>query len=106
MTDNFGDLSEGHAFFSDTVIPGPCETLLRHEPVEMRSIEPVHRGPAVEPFAQTPTVFLCPLRKFDKRCVLGLPTEKQASCCSWPCGGSRISLSKNQCHIFRIGKED
>src|ERR1700752_554008 len=28
-----------------------CGTLLQHEPVEMSRIEPVHRGPAVEPVA-------------------------------------------------------
>ena len=46
------DLSEGHAFFGDPVIPRSCGTLLQHEPVEMRNIEPVDSRPAVEPFAQ------------------------------------------------------
>jgi hypothetical protein len=37
--------------FGDLLHLGSCGTLLKHEPVEMSSIELVHRGPAVEPVA-------------------------------------------------------
>jgi hypothetical protein len=49
--DHAGDVAERHALVGDPVIPGSCGTLLKHEPVEMSSIEPVHRGPAVKPVA-------------------------------------------------------
>ena len=45
------DLSQRHTLFSDRVIPGSCGTLLERQPVETGSIEPVDRGPAVEPVA-------------------------------------------------------
>jgi hypothetical protein len=49
--DHASDVSERHTLFGDPLIPGSCGTLLQHEPVEMSSIEPVDRGPAVEPVA-------------------------------------------------------
>jgi hypothetical protein len=55
--DHASDVSERHALFGDPVIPGSCGTLLKHEPVVISSIEPEHRGPAVEPvatYAETP----------------------------------------------------
>src|SRR5205809_3845844 len=49
--DNPGDLSKRHALFRDPMISGSRRTLLKYEPIKMSSIEPVHRGPVVEPFA-------------------------------------------------------
>ena len=49
--DYISDVSERHALFGDAMIPGSRGTLLKHEPVKMSSIEPMHRGPAVEPIA-------------------------------------------------------
>jgi hypothetical protein len=37
--------------FVGPVIVGSCGALLRSQPVEMSSIEPVHAGPAIEPVA-------------------------------------------------------
>src|SRR5438270_9764442 len=47
--DCLSDLSSRYAFVGDAVIRGSSTTFLKHEPVEMSSIEPVHRGPAIEP---------------------------------------------------------
>jgi hypothetical protein len=52
-TDYASNVSEWHAFVGDCVIPGPCGLFLNHKPVEMSGIEPVHRGPAVEPLTHT-----------------------------------------------------
>jgi hypothetical protein len=49
--DHASDVSEQHAFVRDPVILGRG-TLLKHEPVEMSSIEPMYCWPAIEPFAQ------------------------------------------------------
>ena len=49
--DDLGDLSKRHALFGDRVITGSRRTLLKRQPVETGGIEPVHRGPAVEPVA-------------------------------------------------------
>src|SRR5437660_8323236 len=46
---NLGDPSDRHALVADPVIPGSRGTPLKHQPVEMRSIQPVHRRPAVLP---------------------------------------------------------
>lgn len=45
----FSDVSNRHDLVGDPVIPGSRGTLLRRQPEEVGSIEPVHRGPAVEP---------------------------------------------------------
>jgi hypothetical protein len=50
--DHASDVSERQALVGDPMIPGSRGTLLEHEPVEMSRIEPVHGGPAVEPFAE------------------------------------------------------
>ena len=49
--DCLGDLSDRHALFGDRVIPGSRGTFLKNEPVETGGIEQVHRGPAIESFA-------------------------------------------------------
>jgi len=49
--DHAGDVSERHALFGDAVVPRSRGTLLKHEPVETRRVEPVHGWPAVEPVA-------------------------------------------------------
>ena len=54
--DCLSDLSQRHALFVDRVIPGSrrlfiIRALLQREPVERGSIQPMHRGPAVEPVA-------------------------------------------------------
>ncbi|MDB6045180.1 MAG: hypothetical protein JWM63_3731 [Gammaproteobacteria bacterium] len=41
--DHASDVSERHTLVGDPVIPGSCGTLLEYEPVEMGSIEAVHR---------------------------------------------------------------
>src|SRR5260370_22034894 len=57
--DHAGDVPERHALVGDPVIFGSRGTLLQHESVEMGSIEPVHRGPAVEPVPHVrPNAFL------------------------------------------------
>ena len=49
--DCVSDVSKRHALFGDRVIPGSRSSLLKRQPVEVGSIEQVHRGPAVEPVA-------------------------------------------------------
>src|SRR4029077_9915077 len=49
--DGLSDLSGRYALVGHAVIPCSDGTFLVHEPVEMSSIQPVHRGPAVEPVA-------------------------------------------------------
>src|SRR5262249_61581794 len=45
--DHARDILERHTLFGDRVIAGSRGTLIDHEPVELGSIEPVHRGPTV-----------------------------------------------------------
>src|SRR5882724_561006 len=47
--DCLSDLSSRHALVSDAVIRGARNTLLKNKPVKVSSIEPMHRGPAIEP---------------------------------------------------------
>jgi hypothetical protein len=49
--DDLGDLSSRYALVGNAVIPRSGGAFLEHEPVEMSSIVPMHRGPAVEPVA-------------------------------------------------------
>src|ERR1700722_10440317 len=49
--DELSDLSSRYALVNHTVVPCSDGTFLEHESVEMSSIQPVHRGPAVEPVA-------------------------------------------------------
>ena len=48
---DLSDLSSRYALVGHTVISGYTGAFLKRESVEMSSIEPVHRGPAVEPLA-------------------------------------------------------
>src|ERR1700733_6816669 len=48
-SDCLSDLSSRYALVGDAVIRGASTTFLKHEPIEMSRIEPVHRGPAIEP---------------------------------------------------------
>ncbi len=43
------DIAERHALVGDRVIPGSRRALLDRQPVETGRIEPVHRGPAIQP---------------------------------------------------------
>src|SRR5579864_3195199 len=47
----FRNRAHGHALFGDSMISASRGSFLNHEPVELSSIEPVHRGPAVEAVA-------------------------------------------------------
>src|SRR5882757_9466382 len=49
--DHAGDVSQRNPLFGERVIAVSRGTFLKHEPVEPRGIEPMHRGPAVEPLA-------------------------------------------------------
>src|SRR5271154_94207 len=49
--DDLSDLSSRHTLFGHAVIGRPAGTFLKRESVEMRNIEAMHRGPAVEPVA-------------------------------------------------------
>ena len=48
---DLSDLSSRYALVRHAVISGCSGAFLKREPVEMGSIEPMHRGPAVEPVA-------------------------------------------------------
>ena len=50
--DHASDIAERHTLFGGAVIAGASGTFLKHKPEEMGSIEPMHRRPLVEPFAQ------------------------------------------------------
>src|SRR6185369_8922639 len=49
--DDLRDLSSRYALVRHAVIARPSGTLLKHAPVQMSCIEPMHCGPAVEPIA-------------------------------------------------------
>src|SRR5580704_18781835 len=49
--DDAGDVPERHALLGHAVIAGPRGALLEREPEELRSIEAVNCGPAVEAVA-------------------------------------------------------
>src|SRR5947207_2563411 len=46
--DCLSDLSSRYALVGDAVIRGSSSTFLKHEPIEMSSIEPMHCRPAIE----------------------------------------------------------
>ena len=48
---DLGDLSSRNSLIGDAMIPASGGPVLEHEPVEMSSIEPMYRGPAVEPLS-------------------------------------------------------
>src|SRR5882757_8646149 len=47
--DCLSDLTSRHPLVSDAVIRGTRNTFLKNKPVKVSSIEPMHRGPAIEP---------------------------------------------------------
>ena len=49
--DCLGYLPGLHSLVGDTVIGGSSTTFLEHESVKMRSIDPMHRGPAIQTVA-------------------------------------------------------
>src|SRR5271154_5108053 len=49
--DDLRDLSKRYTLFCDRVIAGSSRSLLKRQPVEMSSIEPMRRGPAVKAVA-------------------------------------------------------
>ena len=49
--DCFGDVSKGHAFLGNGMISGSCEPVLKHQPVETGSIQPMYRRPALHAIA-------------------------------------------------------
>ncbi|MCU1221754.1 MAG: hypothetical protein JWN42_2951, partial [Candidatus Angelobacter sp.] len=48
FSDYLSDVANRYTFVADSVIPGSCGTLFNREPVQMRSIEPVHSGPTIK----------------------------------------------------------
>ena len=55
--DHPSDVSERYALIGDPMIPGSCGNLLKREPVEMSSMEPVREGQRLSPspaYAETP----------------------------------------------------
>jgi hypothetical protein len=59
--DYLSDLSNRSTFVGDSMKGSCCGGLLKNEPVEASSIEPVHCGPAVKPIAYIcrDTLFTC-----------------------------------------------
>ena len=47
LRDHLSDVANRYTFVADSVIPGSCGTLFNREPVQMRSIAPVHSGPTI-----------------------------------------------------------
>src|SRR5271156_6572246 len=45
--DSFGDVPQGHALLSDSIISGSRGTLLKHESIETRNVEQMCRRPAI-----------------------------------------------------------
>jgi hypothetical protein len=50
-SDHTGDFAERHALFGNGMIHAASGTLLEHQSIELRRIEPVHRGPPVASLA-------------------------------------------------------
>jgi len=48
-SNHLSDVVKRHALIGDPVKPRSARTLFKREPEKMRRIEPVHRGPAVDP---------------------------------------------------------
>jgi hypothetical protein len=82
--DYLSDVSHRHALVGDPVISGSRSTLLKHEPVEVCSIEPVHRGPAVEPLTHI-------RRNALFRAMPMMVGTKPWSPSPWTVGGRRIT---------------
>ena len=58
--DNFGDVASRNALVGDPVVPGARCTLLERQPEKMGGVDPVHAGPAIEPFANVSRFALLP----------------------------------------------
>ena len=75
--DDLSDLSSRNALVGYAVITASSRTFLQHEPVEMSSIEPVHRWPAVEPVAYISgnALFSCDADQLWHKAVIVLPVD-------------------------------
>src|SRR5271155_1741886 len=77
-TDDLSDLSRRYALIGHAVIPCSDGTLLEHEPVETSSIEPMHRGPAVEPVAYKcgNALFACDANQVWHKAVITVAVDR------------------------------
>src|SRR5579864_3820345 len=78
-TDCLGDLSSRYALVGDAVICGSSTTFFEHEPIEMSSIEPVHRGPAIEPvpYKCGNALFTCNADQLRHKAVITVPMDRR-----------------------------
>jgi len=90
--DYIGDFSNRHALVGDPVKPGSRGTLLKRQPEEMGSIEPVHRGPAVEPITHIGrnALFTCDADESRDEAVIAVAMYRRRQAhdrCADPRGG-------------------
>src|SRR5580700_10096010 len=76
--DDLSDVSSRHALVGHTVIPSSDGTLLKREAVEMSSIEPMYRGPAVEPitYIRRNTLFTCDANQAWHKAVITVAVDR------------------------------
>src|SRR6266478_5218529 len=77
-TDDLSDLSSRYALVGHAVIPCSDGTFLEHQPVEMSSIQLVHRGPAVEPVAYKcgKALFTCDANQAWHKAVITVAVDR------------------------------
>src|SRR5580658_7002418 len=76
--DGLSDLSSRHALIGHAVIPGADGTFLEREPIEMSSIQPVHRWPPVLPVTDKcgDTLFPCNADQAWHKAVITFPVDR------------------------------
>src|SRR5579863_5428050 len=77
--DRLSDLSSRYALVAHAVIARPSSTVLKHEPVQMSSIAPMHFGPAVEaiPYIRGNALFLCDADQAWHKTVITVSVDRR-----------------------------
>src|SRR6266576_5400138 len=76
--DCLGDLSSRYALGGDAVIRSSSSTSLKHEPVKVSRIEPMHRGPAIEtvPYKCGNALFTCDADQVWHKAVITVAMDR------------------------------
>src|ERR1700723_1619741 len=102
--DDLSDLSSRYALVNHTVVPCSDGTFLEHESVEMSSIQPVRRGPAVEPVAYKcgNALFTCDANQAWHKTVITVAVDRwgkpQHRCADSAC-------RQRKCRLLRLAWE-
>src|SRR5258708_17085511 len=97
------DIANRYAFVGDSVIPGSCGTFFKCEPVQMRSIEPVHSGPTIKTvtYIRRDAFFACNVDQSRNKTMVAVSMHR------WRKAHHHdMNASRQQCkRVFRLARE-